>query len=168
MEFEKVIKERFSTRKFTNQKVEKEKLDKILEAARIAPTARNLQNFKVYVVESKEGLEKIDKATGCRFNAQTVLIIADDKENGYWHGDHSFIDIDASIITTHLMLAATNVGVNNIWIGNFEPKVINEEFNLPKGYVAVSLLPIGYKTDDFEPSPLHSTRKSIEEIVEYK
>ena len=90
MEFEKVIKERFSTRKFSDKKVEKEKLAKILEAARLAPTAKNLQAFKIYVVESREGIEKIDKATRCRYNAPTVLVICGDK-NGYSHGNHWFI-----------------------------------------------------------------------------
>ena len=167
MEFEKVIKERFSTRKFSDKKVEKEKLAKILEAARLAPTAKNLQAFKIYVVESREGIEKIDKATRCRYNAPTVLVICGDK-NGYSHGNHSYVDIDTSIVTTHLMLAATNEGIDNIWIGLFEPDIIKEEFNLPDNLIPVNLLPIGYKTNDFKPSPMHTTRKNLEELVEYK
>ena len=167
MEFEKVIKERFSTRKFSDKKVEKEKLAKILEAARLAPTAKNLQAFKIYVVESREGIEKIDKATRCRYNAPTVLVICGDK-NSYSHGNHSYVDIDTSIVTTHLMLAATNEGIDNIWIGLFEPDIIKEEFNLPDNLIPVNLLPIGYKTDDFKPSPMHTTRKNLEELVEYK
>ena len=167
MEFEKVIKERFSTRKFSDKKVEKGKLAKILEAARLAPTAKNLQAFKIYVVESREGIEKIDKATRCRYNAPTVLVICGDK-NGYSHGNHSYVDIDTSIVTTHLMLAATNEGIDNIWIGLFEPDIIKEEFNLPDNLIPVNLLPIGYKTDDFKPSPMHTTRKNLEELVEYK
>lgn len=167
MEFEKVIKKRFSTRKFSDKKVEKEKLAKILEAARLAPTAKNLQAFKIYVVESREGIEKIDKATRCRYNAPTVLVICGDK-NGYSHGNHSYVDIDTSIVTTHLMLAATNEGIDNIWIGLFEPDIIKEEFNLPDNLIPVNLLPIGYKTDDFKPSPMHTTRKNLEELVEYK
>ena len=167
MEFEKVIKERFSTRKFSDKKVEKEKLAKILEAARLAPTAKNLQAFKIYVVESREGIEKIDKATRCRYNAPTVLVICGDK-NGYSHGNHSYVDIDTSIVTTHLMLAATNEGIDNIWIGLFEPDIIKEEFNLPDNLIPVNLLPIGYKTDDYKPSPMHTTRKNLEELVEYK
>ena len=168
MEFTKVISERFSTRSFSDKKVEKEKLAEILEAARLAPTARNMQTFKIYVVESAEGLKCIDEATKCRFNSSTVLVICGDKDNGYVHGEHSFIDIDTSIVTTHLMLAATNVGINNIWIGNFEPDIIKEKLNIPDNLVAVSLLPLGYKTDDFEPSPMHTTRKNIEELVEHK
>ena len=167
MNFDEVIRNRTATRKFSDKKVEKEKLAKILEAARLAPTAKNLQAFKIYVVESREGIEKIDKATRCRYNAPTVLVICGDK-NGYSHGNHSYVDIDTSIVTTHLMLAATNEGIDNIWIGLFEPDIIKEEFNLPDNLIPVNLLPIGYKTNDFKPSPMHTTRKNLEELVEYK
>ena len=167
MEFTNVIKERFSTRKFSDKKVEKEKLARILEAARLAPTAKNMQAFKIYVIESEEGLASVDKATKCRYHAKTVLIICGDK-NGYSHGNHSFVDIDTSIVTTHLMLAATNEGVDNIWIGLFEPEILRTEFNIPDNLIPVNVLPLGYKTTDFEPSPLHFTRKNIEDLVEYK
>ena len=167
MEFTNVVKERFSTRKFSDKKVEKEKLDRILEAARLAPTAKNMQAFKIYAVDSVEGLASVDKATRCRYNAPTVLIICGDK-SGYAHGSHSFVDIDTSIVTTHLMLAATNEGVDNIWIGLFEPEILRSEFNIPDNLIPVNVLPLGYKTADYEPSPMHYTRKNIEELVEYK
>lgn len=167
MEFTNVIKERFSTRKFSNKQIEREKLNNILEAGRIAPTAKNLQSFKIYVVESDEGLQKIDKATRCRYNAPTVLVICGDK-NGYSHGDHSFVDIDTSIVTTHLMLAATNEGVDNIWIGLFEPEVLQKELKIPDNYIPVTVLPLGYKTEDYTPSPMHTMRKNIEKLIEYK
>ena len=167
MEFTKVINERFSTRSFSDKKVEKEKLAKILEAARLAPTAKNQQTFKIYVVESSKGLEAVDAATRCRYNAPVVLVVCGDK-TGYAHGEHSFVDIDTSIVTTHLMLAATNEGVDNIWIGLFEPEILKEKLNIPENYIPVNVLPLGYKTEDFEPSPMHTMRKNIEELVEYK
>ena len=76
MEFEKVIKERFSVRKFKDDKVSEELIQKILEAGNLAPTAKNYQPQKIYVVMSKEGLEKIDKASPCRYNAPVCLIVA--------------------------------------------------------------------------------------------
>ena len=79
MEFENVIRKRQATRKFSNQVVEKEKINNILEAGRIAPTAKNIQPIKIYVVESSEGLEKIDKPSPCRFNALIVILICSDK-----------------------------------------------------------------------------------------
>ena len=83
MEFENVIRKRQATRKFSNQVVEKEKINNILEAGRIAPTAKNVQPIKIYVVESSEGLEKIDKASPCRYNAPIVLLVCGDKEQAF-------------------------------------------------------------------------------------
>ena len=83
MEFEKVIRERKATRLFSNKKIEKEVLNNILEAGRIAPTAKNIQPIKIYVVESEEGIKKIDKCTPCRYKAPTVLIVCGDKDKAF-------------------------------------------------------------------------------------
>ena len=167
MEFENVIRKRESTRKFSKKKVEKEKLDKILEAGRIAPTAKNIQPIKIYVVESDDGLLKIDKASPCRYNARTVLLVCGNKKEAFSKGDFSSYEMDASIITTHMMLEATNVGVDNIWIELFDANIIKDEFNLPDDLIPVCLLPLGYKDDTCPESPRHNIRKSIDEIVEY-
>ncbi len=167
MEFEIVIKERTSTRKFSDKKLEKEKLNKILEAGRIAPTAKNLQPIKIYVVESEEGLKKIDNATRCRYGAKTVLIVCGNKEEAYHKGEYSTYEMDSCIVNTHMMLEATNLGVDNIWIEAFEEDILKEEFNIPNEYTPVCLLPLGYKTEDCPLNPLHEKRKNIEEIVEY-
>ena len=168
MEFDKVIKERFSTRDFSYKKVEKEKLDMILEAGRLAPTAKNNQPIKIYVVVSEEGLNKIDKASPCRYGASTVLLVCGDVESAFKKEDYSTYEMDASIVTTHMMLEATNIGVNSIWVELFDKDVIREEFNIPENLIPVCLLPLGYKSDTCEPGPMHSIRKAIEEIVEYK
>ena len=168
MEFDKVIKERKATRKFSDKKVEREKLDKILEAGRIAPTAKNLQPFKIYVVESKEGLEKMDKATRCRYGAPTVLLVCGDKDNSYVKDGSPIYQMDASIVSTHMMLEATNVGVDNIWIELFDGDILREEFDIPENLVPVCLLPIGYKSKLCPPSPFHNVRKDISKLIEYK
>lgn len=168
MNFEKVIKERFSTRKFSEMQVEQEKLDKILEAGRIAPTAKNLQPFKIYVIKSEEGLQKIDEASPCRYNAPCVLLVCGDKETAFTKGDYSTYEMDSCIVATHMMLEATNVGIDNIWIEMFDKDILRKEFDIPEKLEPICLLPIGYKAEDCQPSPLHSKRKSINEIVEYK
>ena len=76
MEFKEVVKKRYSCKKFSNRQVGKPQLDAILEAGRLAPTAKNLQEQHVYVVQSPEILAKIDKATPCRYGAPTVLVVA--------------------------------------------------------------------------------------------
>ena len=167
MEFDKVIRERQATRKFSNKIVEKEKLENILEAGRIAPTAKNLQPIKIYVVESSEGLEKIDKASPCRYNAPIVLLICGDKDNAYTKGDYSTYEMDACIVATHMMLEATNQGINNIWVEMFDGEVLREEFNLSDNIVPICLLPIGYKDESCPESPNHNKRKDLTELVEY-
>ena len=81
MDFMEVLKKRYSCKKFDGRKIRKEQLDAILEAGRLAPTAKNLQEQKIYVVQSDEGLEKIDRITPCRYGAGTVLLVAFDREN---------------------------------------------------------------------------------------
>ncbi len=166
MEFDKVIRERQATRKFSNKTVEKEKIENILEAGRIAPTAKNLQPIKIYVVESSEGLEKIDKASPCRYNAPIVLLVCGDKDNAYTKGDYSTYEMDACIVTTHMMLEATNQGVDNIWIDLFDHIKIKEVLNLPSNIKPVAMMPLGYR-DNIGPSPLHNQRKNIEETVTF-
>ena len=79
MEFKDVIQNRYSCKDFSTQQIEKEKLMEILEVGRVAPTAKNLQEQKIYVVQSKEYLDKIDACTPCRYHAPTVLVVAYEK-----------------------------------------------------------------------------------------
>ena len=167
MEFENVIRKRQATRKFSNQVVEKEKINNILEAGRIAPTAKNVQPIKIYVVESSEGLEKIDKASPCRYNAPIVLLICGDKEQAFSKGEYSTYEMDSCIVATHMMLEATNQELDNIWVEMFDENVLREEFSIPNNLVPVCLLPIGYRNENCPESPNHNRRKELEEIVEY-
>ncbi len=168
MEFENVIRKRSATRKFSAKKIEEEKLNKILEAGRIAPTAKNIQPFKIYVIQSDEGLMKLDKATRCRYGAPTVLLVCGDKEKAYTKEDYSTYEMDASIVATHMMLEATNVGIDNIWIELFDENVLREEFEISNNLIPVCLLPIGYRAEDCPINPLHERRKEINDIIEYK
>ena len=167
MEFENVIRERHATRKFSIDKVEKDLLDKILEAGRIAPTAKNIQPIKIYVLSSQESLEKLDKATPCRYGASTVLLVCGDMENAYHKGDYSTYEMDSVIVATHMMLEATNLGVSNIWIEMFDEEVLRKEFSIPTNYKPICLIPLGYEDEKCPPSPNHSKRKDLDEIVEY-
>lgn len=168
MDFEEIIRRRTAVRKFSDKKLEQEKLDKILDAGRLAPTAKNNQPIKIYVVQSEEGITKLDKASRCRYGASTILIICGNKEEAYHKGNYTTYEMDACIVATHMMLEATNVGVDNIWIESFDENILREEFNIPMEYIPVCLLPLGYKNDDCPINPLHAKRKPIEELVEYK
>ena len=167
MEFEKVIRTRTATRSFKDIPVQDEIVNKILEAGNLAPTAKNIQPQKIYVIKSKEGLEKIDKASPCRYNAPIVLLICSDKEKAFSKENHSTYEMDACIVATHIMLAATNEGVDNIWIEMFDKEIIKKEFNLNNNIEPICLIPIGYKKDDYKGNPMHNIRKNINEYVSY-
>ena len=168
MEFDDIIKKRTSVRKFSDIKLEQEKLNKILEAGRLAPTAKNNQPIKIYVVNSNEGIEKIDMASKCRYGAQTVLIVCGSKEEAYHKENYTTAEMDSCIVATHMMLEATNIGVDNIWIESFDENILREEFQIPNGYTPFLLMPLGYKAEDCPMNPLHDKRKALEEIIEYK
>lgn len=167
MEFERVIKERFSTRMFKTTKIKEEDLKKILEAGRLAPTAKNLQPQKIYVIQTEEGLNKIDKITPCRYNAQTCLLVCSDKNIAWTNENYSSYEMDACIVATHMLLEATNIGINNIWIRMFKREEVQKEFNLKENIIPICIIPLGYKKEECKPSPLHTIRKDIKETVEY-
>lgn len=168
MEYEKLIKERKSTRLFSSKEVESEKIDKLLECGRIAPTAKNNQPFKIYVVKSEEGIKKIDKCTMCRYKSPLVFIICGDEEKSYVKDGRASYIVDASIVTTHMMLEATNLGLGSVWIGAFDSEKLRSEFEIPSNLSPVCLLVVGYKSKLCPPSPLHNIRKKITSLVEYK
>ena len=168
MKFEDVIKNRCSTRLFGKEKVKQEVLDKILEAGRIAPTAKNVQPFKIYVIQSEEAIKALDKATPCRYGSSCVLLVCGNKDKAFKKEEFSTFVMDCSIVATHMMLCATSLGVDNIWIEMFKSDVLKEEFDIPEYLEPVCLLPLGYKSKLCPPSPLHKIRKKITDLVEYK
>lgn len=169
MEFKEVVKERYSCKKYSNRPVEAEKITAILEVGRLAPTAKNLQEQRIYVVSSEENLAKIDKVTPCRYGAPTVLVVAFDKNDVYTYpgGKHSSGIEDATIVATHLHLAACNEGVDSCWINNFDPDALAADLGLPENEQILMLLDLGYAAEGAGPLPNHSSRKPLEETVKY-
>ncbi len=168
MDLETVIRKRVSTRRFSDKKLEREKLEKILEAGRLAPTAKNLQDFKVYVVESEDAVKKLDEAHLCRYGAPTSLIICADNRDPFSTDEkHKSGVIDACIVATHMMLEATNLDVDNIWTWAWGNKKLAQELSLPEGVEPVCVLPLGYQSEENHISHMHSERKDIAELVEY-
>lgn len=168
MEFEQVIKNRKSTRLFSSKEVEEEKINKIIEAGILAPTAKNYQPFKIIVVREKENLALIDKVSICRYKAPVVLLIVTDLSKVFKKNNFDTSSMDATIVATHMMLEATNLGVDNIWIEAFDQDKLKELLNLEDKYQISVMLPIGYKSKLCPPSPLHPFRKKKEEIIEYR
>ena len=169
MDFMEVLKKRYSCKKFDGRKIRKEQLDAILEAGRLAPTAKNLQEQKIYVVQSDEGLERIDRITPCRYGAGTVLLVAFDRENVFVYpgGKRDSGVEDATIVATHMLLAAKAAGVESCWINFFDPEAAAKELHLPENEEVLMLLDLGYAAEGASPLANHSQRKELSETVKY-
>lgn len=169
MEFAEVVKNRYSCKKYDGKQISEEQLDAVLQAGRLAPTAKNLQGQRIYVVQSAEGLAKIDELTPCRYGAPTVLVVAFDKNSVFvYPGEEANSGVeDASIVATHMMLAATNTGVDSCWLNFFDPAAVAKAFDLPENEQVLMLLDLGFAAEGFAPLPNHTSRKPLEETVKY-
>lgn len=170
MELLEIAKKRYSVRSYQARKVEEDKLLKILEAGRVAPTAANLQPQRLIVVQKEEGLSKIAKAANI-FEAPLAIIVCVDKGSTWKRPLDGKItsDIDASIVTDHMMLEATDLGLGSLWVCYFKPDVIRKEFNLPDNVEPVNILAIGYANDKTLAADRHNkTRLPIENTVFYE
>ncbi|MDO5398175.1 MAG: nitroreductase family protein [bacterium] len=169
MTFNELAKARYSCRKFSGKTVEKEKIDYILRAAQLAPTAVNFQPQKIYVITSADALTKINDCTKYGFNAPINFLVCYDKNTSWKRGydGEDFGSIDASIVITHMMLAATEQGLGSTWVGSFDPSKVREAFDLPENIIPVSFLPIGYPADDAHPAHLHDKRRELSETVTF-
>ena len=169
MEFKEVIRNRFSCRKYSAREIEREKLDAVLEAGRLAPTAKNLQEQHIYVVQSEEALAKIDKVTSCRYGAPTVLVVAFDKNNVFTYpgGKRDSGVEDATIVATHMILGAADEGLGSCWINFFEPEKMAAELGLPENEEVLMMLDLGYAADGVKPAPGHSARKPLTDTVSW-
>ena len=169
MDFKDVIRNRYSCKKYADKQVESEKLTAILEAGRLAPTAKNLQEQHIYVLQSADALAAIDAVTPCRYGAPTVLAVAFDADNVFTYpgGKRDSGAEDAAIVATHLMLAAADLGVDNCWINFFDPDKLAEALHLPGNEEILMLLDLGYAAAGAGPLPNHASRKPLSETVSY-
>lgn len=169
MVFLKLAKKRYAVRNYRTKRVEEEKLALILEAGRVAPTAANKQPQRLIVVKEESGLEKLKTAANIH-GAPLAIIVCGDKESVWrrpYDGKDS-IDIDTSIVTDHMMLEATQLGLGTLWICFFKPDVIRREFNLPGNLEPVNILCVGYASGKKASPDRHDTmRKPLGETVSY-
>ena len=169
MEFKEVIKNRYSCKKYSDRQMEADKLAAILNAGRLAPTAKNLQEQHVYVVQSPDALKKIDTITPCRYGAPTVLVVAFDSKNVFTYpgGKRDSGVEDATIVATHMILAAADEGIDSCWVNFLDPEKLAETLGLPENEEVLMVMDLGYAADGAGPLPNHSNRKPLEETVTY-
>ena len=171
MKFMDLVKSRYSCRKFSDRAVETEKLNAVLEAGRLAPTAMTHQPLKVFVLKSAEALAKIRGITRMAYDAPVVLMICYDKDLCYralnYNDEHECGDMDASIVATTMMMEATAQGLNTLWARGFNAVEIARGFELPENLKVSCLLDVGY-ADPVQggPSPRHEVRKPMVDFAQ--
>ena len=170
MDFIEIAKKRYSARSYKGKKVEEEKLQKVLDAAHVAPTAANLQPIRLIVIQSSEGLAKIEKGANL-YGAPLAIIVCADHGKAWVRpfDKKQTADIDASILTDHMMLQATELGLDSVWICYFKPDVISREFDLPDNLEPINILAVGYSDEEAADPERHAqTRIPVEELVFYE
>ena len=168
MEFFDVIKSRYSVRGYKNDEVEKEKLDKVLEAGRLAPTGVNFRPFKIFVIDTKKNKKALEKIYHQPWfvEAPLVLCVAANTTKAWkrsWDGKN-ISDIDATIVMDHIILAATDLGLGTCYIAAFKKYEAIKFLNLDEEYEPVLFTPLGYPNADRADRP----RKPIEDLIVYK
>jgi nitroreductase len=169
MEFYEVIKTRRSIRSFKQDKIPEEKLNRILEAARIAPSGHNRQLWKFYIVEDEEKKQATAEACGGQTwiaRAPAVIVAVGWKipfSRGGYMGDMTFM-MDVSIAFTHVLLAARAEGLGTCWIGDFSNDEVKKALGLPQDEFVVAVSPIGYPDKGIFSK--NTSRKSLEEITD--
>lgn len=170
MGFLELAADRYSVRSFSSRSIELEKLEKILKAGQLAPTAVNYQPQKIYILKSDTAIRKIRALTNFVYDAPIVLLFCADMskvwkssaERGYDTGE-----MDVSIVCTHMMLEAWELGIGSVWVRGFDSREVAKAFALPKNIKPICLLPIGYPSAVSKPyATWHNTYRSIDEMVE--
>ena len=121
------------------------------------------------MVQVEQKLAKIDAVTPCRYGAPTVLVVAYDKNNVFTYpgGKRDSGMEDATIVATHMILAAADEGVDSCWINFFDPEKLAEALELPENEEVLMVMDLGYAAEGAGPLPNHTNRKRMEQTVSY-
>jgi nitroreductase len=167
MDFTTLVESRYSVRSYKTDPIEEEKLQKVLEAARLAPTATNRQAFQFLVVHTKGREEELKRIYRSEWFTQAPLVVCAcgiPAENWVRMDGKNYNDVDVAIAMDHLILAATDAGLGTCWIGAFDAEAAKEVLGLPEGVEPIAFTPLGYPAG--EPKP--KKRKELAELVRYE
>jgi len=166
MDFLELAKKRYSVRSYKQDPVEQEKLDRILEAARLAPTAVNIQPFQLLVIRTANRQSELLRIYHRKWFVQPPILICGcgiPEKNWVRRDGKNYNDVDVAIVMDHLILAATAEGLGTCWIGAFDPDAAKEVLGLPKGVEPIAFTPLGYAAD----RPPAKKRKPLSDLVRY-
>ena len=171
MSFLSLAKQRYSSRSFKPKAVEEEKLLQILEAGRIAPSAKNNQPWYFVVIRDKENLKQITECYQRPWlqEAPVIIVICGDHSKSWRRQDgKDHCDIDIAIAIDHMTLAATDLGLSTCWICKFDVMKCDSILNLPDDIEAIALLPVGYPADSTNSSRHDTLRRPLSDIVHWE
>ena len=167
MNFLELIENRHSVRSYKPDPVENEKLEKILEAARLAPTACNLQPFRIFVIRTEGRQEELKKVYNKEWfvSPPYVLCICALTEKCWVRKDQKrYGDVDAAIAMDHIILAATDLGLGTCWVANFDVAAAKSFLELDASLEPIAFTPLGYEME----SVVRKIRKPLDQLVIYK
>jgi nitroreductase len=168
MEFSELIKKRYSVRAYKPDPVEEDKLQQVLDAARLAPTAANRQPFQLIVIRTAGREAELKRVYGRDWFVQPPLIICacGVPGRGWARSDDgkSYVDVDVAIAMDHLILEAANLGLGTCWIAAFNPEAAREVLGLPDDVEPIAFTPLGYAADELG----EKKRKPVDELVRYE
>ncbi|MBP3592456.1 MAG: nitroreductase family protein [Clostridia bacterium] len=170
MDYEQLIRERYSVRSYKPQHLPKEAIDKILAAGHVAPTGCNNQPQRILVLNTDASMELLRGCTRSHFDAPCAMLICHNRNESWKRPYDGALSspVDAAIVTTHMMLAAHNIGVGSCWVMHFNPTAMRETFAIPEGIEPVALLLLGYPAEDASPKHYHNEFRPIDEVVFYE
>jgi len=167
MEFAELIRKRYSVRAYRSVPVEEEKLQFVLEAARLAPTAANRQAFQIIVIHTAGREAELKRIYKAEFFTQAPIVLAAvgvPAKNWVRKDGHNYVDLDVGIVMDHIVLAATDQGLGTCWIGAFDPDEARAVLGLPADVEPIAFTPLGYAADQPQPKK----RKALTELVRYE
>lgn len=169
MEFEQLIRERYSVRNFKSDPLSETVIQQILQAGHVAPTGCNYQPQRILVLNTEESIKKMRACTKCHFGAPTALLVCHNTEESWKRRYDGALSspVDAAIVATHMMLAAHNMGVGVCWVMHFDPEAMRNAFSIPPSVEPCALLVMGYPAEDAKPLDLHHKTRPMEETVVY-
>ena len=173
MELQTALETRYSCRAFAPDAPTHAQIEAVLEAGRLAPTARNGQSVHVWVATGEDNLAKIEECTRCRYGAPVVFILGYDEDTQCvhsWSGTEtgwSFGELDTTSVLMQMALKATDLGLATCWLGAFDGDKVHELFGIPANFRIRALLDFGAAAegDAGKPSPRHTDRKPLSETV---
>ena len=172
MKFLDLCNERFSLRDYQNKPVEKEKIEKVLEAARLAPSAVNFQPWVFLVVQTPDGRSRvIESYKRDWIQSAPCFVVAFANRQESWKRKvdmKDFADVDLSIAIEHICLQATELGLGTCWVCNFDPATLKSNFNVPEHLEPIAIIPLGYPSENGGVSKAIQNRQHLSDIVKWE